>query len=182
MPLLPLLFSAPEAPGGRPLLPSLFLSLFVCSRQAINVCTLEGLFSGSASAASKSCLLDSMMITSSSRAIVRYPTWIALTTSRLWGPLTCPAQGPAACGFMRPFFPEVTSYWVVSASSLACSRTPSDSTHIGPQPQARWPAVVCRVTPLKRERSAGDRSSGAPNEPWRLAPSGAIPTDHEHPP
>jgi len=38
-------------------------------------------YSGSSSAASESCMLDSMTFARSSRAIVRYPTWIATATS-----------------------------------------------------------------------------------------------------
>ena len=79
-------------------------------------------FSGSASAASESYLLESMTFAHSSRAIVRYLTWIATTTSRPRRPLAYSGQGPAACGVMRPFSPGATSSWTGAASSLAVAR------------------------------------------------------------
>ena len=59
-------------------------------------------------AVSVSCLPDSMTSVRSSRAIVRYPTWIAKTSSRPKSqesrrPWACSAKGSAACEVMRPF-------------------------------------------------------------------------------
>ena len=81
--------------------------------------------SGSALAASESYLLDSMTFARSSRATVRYPTWIATTTSRPRRPLACSAQGSIACRGHELFSLGATSSLTGAASSLACSQSPA---------------------------------------------------------
>ena len=77
----------------------------------------------------------------SSRAFVRYPTWIASTASRPRRPRACFAQGSAACGVMRPFSAGATSSWAGTASSVACSHPP-------PAPRVRMatPIITFRTT------------------------------------
>ena len=132
-------------------------------------------FSGSASAVSESSLLDSMTFARSSRAIVRYPTWIATTTSRPRRPLACSAQGSAACGVMQPFLPGATSSWIAAASSLACSHPPpaphvrvatpilTSRTTTSSTPSPRTPVAV--FTPVRGGRTgmstSGVRSLGS---------------------
>ena len=110
-------------------------------RSGLWLASTRGRFSGSASAVSESCLLDSMTFSRSSRAVVRYPTWIATTTSRPRRPWACFAQVSAACGVMRPFSPRATLSWIAAASSLACSHPP-------PAPRARvaTPVLTSRTT------------------------------------
>ena len=86
--------------------------------------SMRSWFSGLAPAASESCQLDSTKFARSSRAVVRYPKWVATTTSRPRRPLVCSAQGSLACGAMRLFSPGATSSWTGAASLLACSRLP----------------------------------------------------------
>ena len=95
-------------------------------RAGLLLASTRARFSGSASAVSESSLLDSMAFARSSRAIVRYPTWMATTTSPPRRPLACPAQGSAACG-------------------VTCSHFRLERPHLGSQPQARWPAVTRRL-------------------------------------
>ena len=94
------------------------------------------------SAASVIYLLDSIRRLDVYRAkIFRCSTWVAPTTSRPRRPLACSAQGPVACGVMRPFSPGAASSWTGAASSLACSRPP-------PAPRARLatPILTSRTT------------------------------------
>ena len=106
----------------------------------------------------------------SSRAIVRYPTWIATTTSRPRRPLACSAQGTAARGVTRPFSPGATSSWIAAASSLACSRHPppaprmrvatlilTSRTKTSSTPKPRTPDTV--LTPVRGGRT-GMSTSG----------------------
>jgi len=65
-------------------------------------------------AVSVSCLPDSMTSVRSSRAIVRYPTWIATTTSRPRRPWESSAQS-AARGVMWPSSPGTISPWIAAA-------------------------------------------------------------------
>jgi len=82
-------------------------------------------FSGTTSAGSESYLLDSITFACSSRAIVRYPSWIATTTSRPRRPLACSTQGTSRVG--------------------SCGQFCLERPHLGPEPQARWPAVARRL-------------------------------------
>ena len=76
------------------------------------------------------CAALALRLARSFNAIVRYPTWIATTTSRPRRPSACSAQGSVACGVMRPFFLE--------------------RPRLGPEPHARWPAVACRLRHARR--------------------------------
>jgi len=87
----------------------------------------------------ESCLMDSMMFARSSRAIVRYPMWIATTTSRPRRPLACSAQGSAACEVMRPFSPGAALSWIASKCSLACSHPPP-----APRVRVATPVITSR--------------------------------------
>ena len=132
-------------------------------------------FSDSESAASESCLLGSMTFARSSRAVVRYPAWIATTTSRPRSLRACSAQGSTACWDMRPhaqhtrtplhpaalasvpygvvlvrvrvrpLSPGVTSSWNAAASSLACSHPPP-----APRVRVATPIHIRELRPLPR--------------------------------
>jgi len=105
---------------GRPLQQQKTSSILARSnlpfcRSGLWLASTRARFSGSASAVSESCLLDSMTFARSSRAIARYPTWVATTTSRQRRPWASTAQGSAARGLMRPFSPGATSFWIAAA-------------------------------------------------------------------
>ena len=102
---------------ARSNLPSCHSGLWLASTRAR--------FSGSVSAVSESCLPGSMAPARSSRAILRYPTWIATTIVAQGGPGHVPLVDPPRVG--------------------SCGRLFLEQPRLGSQPQARWLAVTRRL-------------------------------------